>query len=174
MDVSPLGITGGLPWIIDAEIQRANDSDEGVLVALGTMNGGLTFYIKDSHLIFDLNMLMDHHVVRSDITVPTGESKVRVHFGRKRMKGTLTLSINGKECGSILLPYFLFALSSTGMDIGQDSLSPVTKDYEAPFKFSGVIHRIVIDVQKYTSRRKERAERLKEAEVNHRVEMSRQ
>ncbi|MFX1293106.1 MAG: arylsulfatase [Promethearchaeota archaeon] len=174
MDVSPLGISGGLPWIIDAEITRANDTDEGVLVALGTMNGGLTFYIKDSHLICDLNMLMDHHIVRSDITVPTGKSTVRAHFRRKGKRGTLILSINGKECGSILLPYFLFVLSSTGMDIGQDSLSPVTKDYEAPFKFSGVIHRVVIDLPKYTSRRKGRAEKLKEAEANHRVEMSRQ
>jgi arylsulfatase len=106
--------------------------------------------------------------------VPTGKSTVRVHFRKKGKKGTLTLSINGKECGSILLPYFLFVLSSTGMDIGQDSLSPVTKDYEAPFKFSGVIHRVVIDLPKYRSRRKGRAEKRKEAEVNHRVEMSRQ
>ena len=117
---------------------------------------------------------MDQHVVRSDITVPTGESKVRAHFRRKGKRGTLTLSINGKECGSILLPYFLFVLSSSGLDIGQDSLSPVTNDYEAPFKFTGVIHRVVIDLPKFKSLRKGKAEKRKEAEANHRVEMSKQ
>jgi arylsulfatase len=172
--VTPLGISGGLPWIIDAEIQRANDSDEGVLVALGSLSGGLTFYIKDSHLVCDLNMIMDHHVVRSDTTVPTGKSTVRVYFRKKGKRGTLTLSINEKECGSITIPYILFVLSFYGMDIGQDSLSPVTKEYEAPFKFSGVIHRVVIDLPKYRSRRKEKAEKLKEAEANHRIEMSKQ
>ncbi len=174
-------------WIIDAEIERANDTDNGVLVAVGTMNGGLTFYIKDSHLVFDFNMFMDHQVVRSDITVPTGKSTVRAHFQRHKRKGTLTLSINGKECGSIPIPYLLYIISSTGMDIGQDSLSPVTNDYEGPFKFSGIIHRVVIDLIKYTgrrtrhdrlggmtSRKKESADKLKEAEANHRTEMYKQ
>jgi arylsulfatase len=172
MDVCPFGVAGGRPWIIDTEIQRANDTDEGVLVAFGTINGGLTFYIKDSHLVCDLNLLNDHHVVRSDIMVPTGKSTVRAHFSRKGKKGTLTLSINGEECGSILIPYVLLALSTTGMDIGQDRLSPVTNDYEGPFKFSGVIHRVVIDLLNNTPRKI--AEDLKEAEVKYRAEMSKQ
>jgi arylsulfatase len=104
--------------------------------------------------------------------VPTGKSTVRAHFSRKEKKGTLTLSINGKECGSILIPYVLLALSTTGMDIGQDRLSPVTNDYEGPFKFSGVIHRVVIDLLNNTPRNI--AEDLKEAETNYRAEMSKQ
>jgi len=167
---------GSRTWIIDAEIQRAYDSDEGVLLAFGTMNGGITFYIKDSQLIFDYNMFMDHYVVRSDIKVPTGESTVRAHFLRQGKKGTLTLYINGISCGSIPIPYLLSTLSSTGMDIGRDSLSPVTNDYEGPFEFSGTIKRVIVDLPKYTgpSRKKRRAERLKNAQVNLRAEMFKQ
>ena len=130
---------------------------------------------------------MDHQVVRSEIAVPTGKSTVRAHFERSKKNGTLTLSINGKECGSIPIPYLLFIISSTGMDIGQDSLSPVTDDYEGPFKFPGIIHRVVIDMPKYTGRRtrhdrlggmssgkKMKAEERKEAEANHRTEMYKQ
>jgi hypothetical protein len=180
--VGPL--TAARSWILDVEIERTNDTDEGVLVAVGTMNGGLTFYIKDSHLAFDFNLFMDHQVVRSDITVPTGKSTVRAHFDRKKRNGTLTLSINGKECASIPIPYLLYIISSTGMDIGRDSLSPVTNDYEGPFKFSGIIHRVVIDLPKYTGRRTRRdrlggmssdkKEKAKEAEAKHRTEMYKQ
>jgi len=174
MDACPLSISGGLPWIIDAEIQRANDTDEGVLVAVGSLDGGLTFYIKDSHLVCDLNAVRDHNVVRSDITVPTGKSTVRAHFRKKGKRGTLSLSINGKECGSIAISSVPLIMSTYGMDIGQDSSSPVTKDYEAPFKFSGVIHRVVIDLPNYNPRRKGKAEKRKQAEVNHQIEMSKQ
>jgi arylsulfatase len=176
MPVNVAPFFGSRTWIIDAEIQRDYDSEEGVLLALGTMNGGLTFYIKDSQLIFDFNMFMDHHVVRSDIKVPIGESTVRAHFLRQGKRGTLTLFINGKECGSIPIPYLLQALSSTGMDIGRDSLSPVSNDYEGPFEFSGTIKRVIVDLPKYTgpSRKKRRAERLKNAQVNHRAEMFKQ
>ncbi|HDZ17851.1 hypothetical protein LCGC14_1238260 [marine sediment metagenome] len=167
---------GRRTWIIDVNIQRTNDTDDGVLLALGTMNGGLSFYIKNSHLVFDFNMFMDHQVVRSDITVPTGESTVRAHFIRQGKKGTLTLSINGKECGSIPIPYLLSILSSTGMDIGKDRLSPVTDDYEGPFEFSGKIHRVVVDLPTYTgpSRKKRRAEKRVDNEIRFRAEMSKQ
>ena len=66
------------------------------------------------------------------------------------------------------------SLASSGLDIGQDSLSPVTNDYEAPFKFTGVIRRVIIDLPKFKSLRKGKAEKLKEAEANHRVEMYKQ
>jgi arylsulfatase len=173
-DVTPY--FGSRTWIIDAEIERSNESDEGVILALGTMNGGLTFYIKDSQLVFDFNMFMDHHVVRSDINVPTGESTVRAHFLRQGKRGTLTLLINGEECGSIPIPYLLRILSSTGMDIGRDSLSPVTNDYEGPFEFTGKINRVVVDLPKYmgSTRKKRRAERRKNAEAKFRTEMSKQ
>jgi arylsulfatase len=121
-------------------------------------------------------MFMDHHVVRSDIKLPTGDSLVRAHFLRQGKKGKLTLSINGKECGSIPIPYLLSMISSTGLDIGKDSLSPVTNDYEGPFEFSGTIKRVVVDLPKYTgpSIKKRRAERLKNAEAKYRTEMSKQ
>ncbi len=180
--VAPL--TAARSWIIDVEIERTSENDNGVLVAVGTMNGGLSFYIKDSHLVFDFNLFMDHQVVRSDIPVPTGKSTVRAHFERQKRKGTLTISINGKECGSVPIPYLLYIISSTGTDIGRDSLSPVTNDYKGPFEFTGKIYRVVIDLPKYTGRRTRhdrlggmsarKKEEKKEAEANHRTEMYKQ
>ncbi len=81
-------------WIMNAEIHRPDDNAEGVLVALGTMNGGFSFYIKDSRLVFD-------------ISISTGKCTVRAHFLRKGKRATITLSIDGKECGSIPIPFIL-------------------------------------------------------------------
>jgi len=170
-DATPL--FGRRTWIIDAEIHRTKNSDDGVLFAFGTMNGGMTFYIKDSQLIFDFNMFMDHHVVHSDMKVPTGDSIVRAHFLRQGNKGTLTLYINSKECGSIPIPYLLGTISSTGMDIGRDGLSPVTNDYEGPFEFSGTIKRVIVDLPKYKGSSSKNEER-KNAEAKFRTEMSKQ
>ena len=60
----------------------------------------------------------------------------------------------------------------------------MTNDYEGPFKVTGIIHRGVIDLPKYTGRRTGRdrlggmsshkKEKAKEAEANHRVEMYKQ
>ena len=33
-----------------------------------------------------------------------------------------------------------------GLDIGRDPISPVTRDYDAPFPFSGKIHRVVLEI----------------------------
>jgi hypothetical protein len=62
------------------------------------------------------------------------------------------------------------------MDIGKDSLSPVTNDYEGPFEFTGKIHRVVVDMPKYAgpSRKKRRAEKRVDDEIRFRAEMSKQ
>ncbi len=161
---------GNRTWIMDAEIHRPDDSAEGVMVALGTMNGGFSFYIKDTQLVLDYNMFTDHHVVRSDIPVPTGKCTVRAHFLRKGKRATITLSIDGKECGSIPIPFILAIISSTGMDIGRDGLSPVTNDYKGPFEFSGTIYRVDIDLPKYMGPKRKR----ETARARFRAEMSKQ
>jgi hypothetical protein len=38
-------------------------------------------------------------------------------------------------------------LGSTGLDVGRDSLSPVVRDYDAPFPFEGCIERITFSVR---------------------------
>ena len=47
------------------------------------------------------------------------------------------------------MPCVLRMISSTGLNSGQDGLSPVTNVYPALFKFTGSIHRVVIELIKY-------------------------
>ena len=38
-------------------------------------------------------------------------------------------------------------LSSTGLDIGADRLSPVVDDYTGPFAFTGAIHKVTFTIR---------------------------
>ena len=160
---------GGRNWLMTAEIDRPDETADGVLVAHGGQNTGFSWYIKDGLLVFDSNILTDHYVVRSTRNVPVGSSSVGVKFSWADNKGTITLLIEGSECGSIDVPSVVRTYT-LGMSIGRDNLSPVTDDYQAPFPFTGTIRRLDVDMRPFGSRQDER----KEAEIRHRTEMIKQ
>jgi arylsulfatase A-like enzyme len=161
---------GNRTWVMTAEIERPNENIEGVIVAQGTQNVGFSWYIKDNKMVFDYNVFTEHHVVHSDRSVPTGKSTLGVRFVRDGKTGTIILSIDDKECGSISVPYVLRMISSTGLDIGKDGLSPVTEDYKAPFNFTGTIKKVHVDLPRYRPPSQER----EDEEIKFRTEMSKQ
>jgi arylsulfatase len=167
-EVSPA--LGNRSWVMTADVDNVNPEKGGVLVAQGTQNVGFSWYVKDELLVFDYNIFTDHHVLRSNEKVPQGVRKLGVQFQREGPKATVTLSIDEKECGSMNVPFVLRMISSTGMDIGRDGLSPVTDDYPAPFAFNGVIRRLTVDLPKYRAPSEEKGD----AAVRQRAEMSRQ
>jgi arylsulfatase A-like enzyme len=167
-EVSPS--LGNRSWVMTAEVEQVDPLKGGVLVAQGTQNVGFSWYIKDERLVFDYNIFTDHHVVRSNQKVPSSVKKLGVRFIRDGKKGTIQLMIDGTECGTLKVPFVLRMISSTGMDIGRDGLSPVTDDYTAPFPFSGIIRKLTIELPPYRPPSEEKTD----AAVNQRVEMARQ
>jgi arylsulfatase len=115
-------------------------------------------FIKDDHLIFDYNLFMEHHVLRSDIAVPTGASVVGARFRRRDNDGVVTLVINDQECGAMELPFVMRIISSIGMSVGQDHGSPVSKEYEDEFAFEGKLQRV--DIQLVSPRHAQEGEIL--------------
>jgi len=161
---------GNRSWVMTAEVEQVDPLKGGVLVAQGTQNVGFSWYVKDERLVFDYNIFTDHHVVRSNQKVPSSVKKLGVRFIRDGKKGTIQLMIDGTECGTLKVPFVLRMISSTGMDIGRDGLSPVTDDYTAPFPFSGIIRKLTIELPPYRPPSEEKTD----AAVNQRVEMARQ
>ena len=155
---------------MSVEVDRPDASAQGVIVAQGTQNGGYSWYIKDNKMLFDYNIFATHHIVCSDIEVPVGRIPLEVRFVRDGDTGTITLFIDGQACGAIQVPYVMRMISSTGMDIGKDTLSPVTDDYKAPFAFAGRILRFDVDLPRY--RRPQ--EKQEDEEVRMRTEMAKQ
>jgi arylsulfatase len=161
----------GMPrWKITAKVTRSSENDDGVLLATGTQNCGLSWYIKDNQLVFDYNLFSDHHIVRSDRTVPTGEFTAEVKLEQNGKKSSFSLFIDGQECGNISTPPMVRALSTTGTDIGRDLLSAVSPDYKVPFEFKGEIKQVNIELPMLKSQ-KEMKEQL---ETRERIENSRQ
>ena len=152
------------------EVDRPDASTQGVIAAQGTQNGGYSWYIKDNKMTFDYNIFAEHHIVCSDTEVPTGRIPLEVRFVRDGDTGTLTLVIDGQECGTIQVPYVMRMISSTGLDIGQDTLSPVTDDYKAPFAFTGRILKFDAVLHRYRTPQ----EKQEDEEAKMRTEMSKQ
>ncbi len=144
----------GMPsWIMSAKINRASENDEGVLLATGTQNSGLSWYIKDGHVVFDYNYFTDHKIIRSDRPVPTGDFTTEVKYVRKEKDSNVTLSIDGQECGKMTIPFMLNLMSTTGMDVGKNTLSAVSPEYKIPFEFTGNIKRIDIALPMFKSKK---------------------
>jgi arylsulfatase A-like enzyme len=168
----PNNVTPGMglrDWLMTAEIERPDASTNGVLVASGTQNTGFSWYIKDGKMMFDDNNYTEHHVVSSDQEVPVGSSTLGVLFTWRDQKGTITLLINGVECGSMGVPTAIRG-GSSGMSIGLDSLSPVTDDYQAPFPFTGKITKVEVNLEPFKSASDEH----EDAKAKFNAEMSRQ
>ncbi len=68
--------------------------------------------------------------------------------------GTSTLSIDGAEVASGRIDQTVpvrVSLDET-LDIGEDTGTPVVRDYDVPFRFTGTLHELVIEVNPKTRR----------------------
>jgi arylsulfatase A-like enzyme len=136
---------GGRSWDLDAAIERPANAN-GVLFAFGNENSGLSVFVQDERLWFDYNAFGDHVVVGSDVDVPVGASVVGVRFRRTDATGSVTLVVDGVECGTVALPLVIRVLSSVGASVGLDHGSAVSERYVAPFAFEGRIVRLDIQL----------------------------
>ncbi len=124
---------------------------EGVLFSIGGRFGGLSFFIKDGHLVYDYNYAgTTHYKVESNIKVPPGRSVLEVAFDLKDCyKGTASLYINGKAAGStpVVTQPGLYSFEE-GLEVGKDPQTPVAPDdYESPFEFNGKLEKVVLEVK---------------------------
>jgi arylsulfatase len=136
---------GGRSWDLDAVIDRPTGA-EGVVMAFGTENAGVSLFVQDDRLVFDYNFFNDHHIVESGEPVPTGPSVIGLRFRRGKNDADVALTIDGREAGSYHLPVLMRMMSTIGMSIGRDQGSPVSRRYEGEFAFEGKLERVDIQL----------------------------
>jgi len=138
--------TGGRNWTVTATVlvPVGREAVEGVLFARGSSNVGLSFFVKDGRLEFEYNALGTRHRASGPVNLDRGRHELAARFERRGEGGTLTISADGRDVGSVEVPRLVRLLGSTGLDIGQDRLSPVADDYEPPFAFTGLVERVVV------------------------------
>ena len=143
---------------IEADIERASASEEGVLIASGGVSGGYTLFVMKNKLYYVNNFFFDHYTIESKDELPIGKCNVKFSFektaapegaGPREAWGIGKIYINGKEEGSKAMRIAPHGFAIEGMDIGRDGLTPVSPIYKkmGDFPFTGKLKEIRIDVE---------------------------
>lgn len=163
----------GRSWDLVATVDRPAGA-AGVLFASGTANSGLSLFVQGDRLVFDYNVFGDHHVVESDVPLPTGSCALGVRFRRLVDGGQVTLTVDGAPAGTMAVPFVMRVISSTGHSIGADHGSPVSIRYGDAFPFEGRLHRVDIDLVRPPTGDGRRAEDAEQAATAARTGLARQ
>ena len=141
-------------WTITADVELADDKTNGMIVTHGGLEGGYGLYLREGVPTFVYNFLgIDRKRVAAKESLPKGKAKLVVDFkyngGGMGKGGTITLSANGKVIAEGRLERTAPVTMSLGegLDIGQDVGSPVDFTYNLPFKFTGKIEKVTIDLK---------------------------
>lgn len=136
---------------ITALVSRRDRNSEGVIVAFGGVTSGYVLYIRDNRLVHEYNAAGTIYKVESNADVPVGKSTLRFSFEKTgNLKGVGRLSINGRAAGEVIMAGTLpVMISYEGLDVGRDSLSPVSESYRdrGEFPFQGQIDAVVFDLK---------------------------
>lgn len=137
---------------IVAEVDVPSDGAEGVLLAHGSWFAGYSLYVKDRRLHYVHNYLgLAEYRVSSIAEVPPGRSLLQFRFIRTGPhRGIGVLLIGDRKVGEGEIPQTVPAVIETsgeGLCCGYDSGLPVTRDYSAPFRFTGRIVQVVVVVE---------------------------
>jgi arylsulfatase len=140
---------------VTAKAKTSSDTS-GMIFTQGGNTGGCAFYMKDGKLVMAHNYLdVEHYLVRSEDVIAAGDHELRVEFSYEGGKevgksGTVRLSVDGHEVGSGKIERttpFKYSLSEN-QDIGTDTGTPVTYDYQTPFNFDGVLEEVVVELSR--------------------------
>ena len=145
------------PHSITASAEIPEGGAEGVLIAQGSAAGGYSLFIKDDRLRYVHNWVgREVYGVTSDGPVPVGTHELRFEFeptGKPDMAhgrgapGRLQLYIDGKLVGNAEAPTTTpFVINPGALSVGLNVGSPVTPEYTSPFRFTGTIHKVTVDV----------------------------
>jgi len=141
---------------VDATVPT--EGAEGVLFSMGGNDGGFSFYVQNSKLTYGYNYVADSYFkVESNQPLPSGRHIFSFEFAPTgpadlaKGKGTpakITLLVDGKPVGEGDLPVTIpFNLGlAAGVAVGADPGSPAMNDYKPPFKFTGEVHKALVDV----------------------------
>ena len=125
----------------------------GTIIAQGGRFGGWSLHLKDHKPVYTYNFLgMQRFTIAGAQPLAAGRATIRYDFaydgGGPGAGGTGTLFVNGAQVvqGRIERTQCC-VFGEEGADVGLKEGTPVSEDYEVPFKFTGRIERVTIEVR---------------------------
>ena len=139
---------------ITADLDVPQGGANGVILAQAGRFGGWSLYVQDGKLTYTYNWLgLQRYTLTATEPLPTGKSTVRFDFaydGSGMGKGGQgTLLQNGKQVASGRIERTQCCVFSAdeGADVGADEGTPVVETYQPPFKFTGGISQVTIELK---------------------------
>ena len=141
---------------IEAEVEIPAGGAEGVLLAHGGRYGGYAFYLVGGRLYYVHNFLgIESYKISSTAKVPEGPARLTFKFEKTGAEpvgagGIGRLFINERQVGQGNIPRTVgvrYHLADDGLCCGYDSQTPVSDDYQSPFRFTGVLRRVKVTVE---------------------------
>ena len=130
------------------------NSPPGTLVTLGGETGGFAFQVVEGKPTFHYNWIgREQYTIASSEPLPKGECTIRFDLaydgGGAGKGGTGTLSINGEKVaeGRIEKTVPIYFSTDDTFDVGEDWGTPVSPTYEPPFKFTGTVKKVTVEVK---------------------------
>ena len=123
---------------------------EGVLVAAGGIYGGYALYVENNRVVYHYNAFNeDRYSITASQPLPAGQAVIEAAYtAGENLTGTVVLTVNGAEVGRGDIGRIVpgtYSLSET-FDVGQDTGSPVSTDYDRDNEFTGTLDRVVIGI----------------------------
>jgi arylsulfatase A-like enzyme len=138
---------------ITADVTIPDGGAEGTIIAQGGRFGGWSLYLKDHKPVYTYNFLgLQRFTIAGAEPVPAGRAAVRYDFaydgGKPGAGGTGTLFVNGTQVAQGRIERTQCCVfGEEGADVGLKEGTPVSEDYQVPFKFTGRIERVTIEVK---------------------------
>jgi arylsulfatase len=127
---------------------------EGVLLTQGGRFGGYAFFVQGGRLHFVYNYLgKARYTIDSTEPVPSGNVTLGFEFaydgGGIGKGGAGALFINGKKVGQGRIEKTVrlrYSLDET-FDVGEDTGTPASESYQIPFRFSGNLNQVRVELK---------------------------
>jgi arylsulfatase len=155
----------GHAYTIDADVIVPPDGAEGVILADGGELGGLSLFVKNNHVYYEVNVSNDHSdqfvatqtlrpgLQHIELVVTPDPAAVSASpsagspgsSGRAPVSGSVRLSINGAPAGQSQFSS-VYAAGET-FDVGSYLGSPVSLEYRSPYRFTGEIEKVTVQLK---------------------------
>ena len=141
-------------WTITAEVGAVNSKTDGAVFVMGGSDGGYGIYLMKGKPVFVSNFLGRTVTrVESKKAISAKSSTIKAVFaydgGGLGKGGTMSLFVDGEKVGESRVEQthaMTLGLGGT-LDVGLDTGSPVDEAYAPPFRFTGTIDKVSVDLK---------------------------
>jgi len=141
-------------FAVTAQVEIPAGGAKGVVATQGGLFGGWALYLADGKPVFHYNFVdVAHYSVAAARPLAPGKHTIVVDFkydgGGLGKGGTGSILVDGQQIaqGRIDKTIPIRVSLDEGLDIGEDTGTPINLTYDVPFKFTGKIEKVTIDLK---------------------------